>query len=61
MTRWIDAEAIARMLGYEVRVVRERLAKKPGFPVPMRVNGTGHPRWRVDEVERWAESQREAA
>lgn len=61
MTQWIDAEQVGKVLGYKTRVVREKLAKKPGFPVPMRVDGEGHPRWRRDEIERWAESQRSEA
>jgi predicted DNA-binding transcriptional regulator AlpA len=56
MIEWIDADKVGRILGYKARVVREKLAKRPDFPRPMRA---GHPRWRRDEIERWAESQRE--
>lgn len=55
---WIDAAEVGTILGYTERVVREKLAKRPGFPVPLRIEGKGHPRWRRDEIERWAEIQR---
>lgn len=58
---WITAAEVAAILGYKERVVREKLAKRPGFPVPMRAEGKGHPRWRRDEIERWAEQQRVSA
>jgi len=61
MSQWIDAEQVGKVLGYKTRVVREKLAKRSDFPLPMRVGGEGHPRWRRDEIERWAESQRQAA
>jgi hypothetical protein len=66
--RWIDAEAVAEYLGYydrdgnpNARQIRERIALLPDFPKPMRVGTRGHPRWRSDEVARWAEQQRTAA
>ena len=59
--QWIDAEQVGRILGYRTRVVLEKLAKRPGFPEPMRAAGVGHPRWRRDEIERWAEQQRPSA
>lgn len=55
MIEWIDAEAVGKVLGYKARVIREKVCKLPGFPVPMRVAGKGHPRWRRDEIERYAE------
>lgn len=58
---WISASEVAEIVGYKERVVREKLAKLPHFPVPMRVDGKGHPRWRRDEIERWAEQQRVSA
>jgi predicted DNA-binding transcriptional regulator AlpA len=61
MTRWLDAEATAALLGMKVRQFRERTAKLPGFPTPIRPGGKGHPRWRDDEVQRWAEQQRQVA
>lgn len=58
MHRWLDAKAVGKMLSYDVRVVRERIACRPDFPRPMRIDGAGYPRWREDEVAAWAEVQR---
>lgn len=58
---WLDADAVAAMLGMKVRQFRERTSKLPSFPKPMRPGGNGHPRWRSDEVARWAEQQRVSA
>lgn len=58
MIEWIDAEEVGEILGYRPRVVRERLAKKPGFPVPTTAYDGAHPRWRRDEIERYAERRR---
>lgn len=59
MIRWLDAKGIGALLSLSPRVVRERIALSPGFPTPMRINGVGHPRWREDEVQEWAERQRQ--
>ncbi len=56
--RWLNTAGVAERLGTSPRQVRERLALRPGFPVAMRPGGTGHPRWRVDEIDAWAEEQR---
>ena len=58
---WLDAAGIGTILSLTPRVVRERVALMPGFPVPMRIAGVGHPRWRRDEVLEWAEQQRQRA
>lgn len=57
--RWLDAEGVAAMLGYDPRYVSEHLANKPGFPRAMRANRTGRPRWLMSEIQEWALSQRE--
>ncbi len=64
--KYLSADQVAEMLGYKTgRQVVERIARAPGFPVPVRFptakGGCGHPRWRDDEVIAWAESQRSAA
>lgn len=56
---WLDAEGVGLILSLSARVVRERIALIPGFPVPLRIGGAGHPRWRRDEVEEWAEKERQ--
>lgn len=56
--RYIDADGIALMLHFKPRYVLEVLTKRPGFPAPLRVDGTGHPRWKVAEISAWAETQR---
>lgn len=55
---WLDAEEVGGILGYAAAQVRERLACKPGFPTPLRIEG-GHPRWRASEIEAWALEERE--
>lgn len=57
-SRWLDVEGVAALLGYGPRHVMERIACRPDFPSPLRVNGTGHPRWKATEVLQWAEQQR---
>ncbi len=56
---WLDAEGVGQMLGYEPRIIRERIACKPGFPKPSRIGGTGNPRWNAAEVDTWMRAQRE--
>lgn len=56
---WLDAEGIGTMLGYDARIIRERIACRPDFPRPSRVGGTGHPRWNAAEVDAWMRAQRE--
>lgn len=58
--RWLDAAGVGAMLGYSARHVAERVACRPDFPRPMRING-GHPRWLAKEVMTWADGQRDAA
>jgi predicted DNA-binding transcriptional regulator AlpA len=56
--RWIDVVEVAAMLGFKPRYVLEKVACRPDFPKPMRIDGTGHPRWKASEVNVWAEKQR---
>lgn len=56
--RWLDAAAIGALIGYSGRHVAERIACKPSFPKPVRLDG-GHPRWKVSEVLDWIEAQRD--
>ena len=56
--RWLDADAAGAMLGYKPRQFRERIACRPDFPKPMRLDGTGHPRWLASELIEWARKQR---
>lgn len=58
---WLDAAAIGAMLGYEARVVSEKIAARPDFPKPARIGNKGKPRWRADEVVAWMEQWRETA
>jgi len=58
---WLDAAGVAEMLGYEPRVVAEKLAPRPDFPRPARIGNKGRPRWRADEVAAWMEQWRETA
>ncbi len=57
--RWLDAAGIGALLSVSSRQVRERLALRPDFPRPLRIAGVGHPRWREDEVQEWAEKERQ--
>lgn len=52
--RWLDADGVASMLCLKPRYVRERLSLRPDFPAPMRIDGSGHPRWLASEVQSWA-------
>ena len=51
--RWFDADAVGRMLSLSGRVVRERIALRPG--------GIGHPWWNAAEVDAWMRRQRDGA
>lgn len=64
--RYISADQVAHLLSYASgRQITERIARLPGFPVPVRFptasGGIGQPRWREDEIIAWAESLRAAA
>lgn len=50
---WFDADAVGRMLSLSGRVVRERIALRPG--------GIGHPWWNAAEVDAWMRRQRDGA
>lgn len=56
--RYIDASEIAAMLHFKPRYVAEVLTKRPDFPTPLRVDGTGHPRWKAADISLWASNQR---
>lgn len=56
--RWLDAAQVGAMLGFSARQVQERIACRPDFPKPLRLNGHGHPRWKASEVQRWADNER---
>lgn len=57
-SRWLDADGVAAVLGFKPRYVLEKVAYRPGFPVPMRLEGNGHPRWLASEIQAWAKAQR---
>jgi len=54
--RWLDAAGVAAMLSVSTRTVREQFARRPDFPVPLKV---GPPRWKASEIMEWAEHQRQ--
>jgi predicted DNA-binding transcriptional regulator AlpA len=56
---WLDAEAAGRMIGYDARQFRERIACRPDFPKPTRIGGVGHPRWNAAEVNDWMHAERD--
>jgi predicted DNA-binding transcriptional regulator AlpA len=56
---WLDADGVGRMLGYDAREIRERIACRPDFPKPSRIGGTGKPRWNAAEVDAWMRVQRD--
>lgn len=56
--RWLDADGVASMLSLKPRYVLERLSYREDFPAPMRVDGTGHPRWLASEIQAWALTHR---
>lgn len=47
---------IERYLGYGTTTV-DRLVCKKGFPKPIRVERSGHPRWFQNDVRDWAKRQ----
>jgi|PlaIllAssembly_1097288.scaffolds.fasta_scaffold2612026_1 predicted DNA-binding transcriptional regulator AlpA len=57
--RWLTAKDVGHFLSISPDVVRKRIALTAGFPKPLRLNGTGHPRWREDEIVRWANAHRD--
>lgn len=56
--KWLDAEAVGLMLGFKQRYVAESIANRPDFPQPLRLDGSGHPRWLASEVMEWAQRTR---
>jgi predicted DNA-binding transcriptional regulator AlpA len=58
--RWLDAEGVAALISFKPRYVLENLSCRPDFPRPLRLDGTGHPRWKAGEVLDWATRQRNA-
>ncbi|MDR3428988.1 hypothetical protein [Silvimonas sp.] len=57
-TRWLDADGVGTVLGFARRQVLENIACRPDFPQPLRIGGTGHPRWQASEVLQWASDHR---
>lgn len=55
---WLDAEQAGRMLGYDGRMFREKIAIRPECPRPSRIGGTGHPRWNAKELHEWMLAER---
>lgn len=58
MTRWLGTAKVAEKIDATPRQVRERFAVLPDFPKPSRPGGTGHPKWREDEIDEWMERYR---
>lgn len=56
--RYMDAEEVGALLGFKTRYVAERLALRDDFPAPMRIDGTGHPRWLGKDILAWADKHR---
>lgn len=61
MNLWLGTAAVAKKIDATPRVVREKFAILPDFPVPSRPGGNGHPKWREDEIEQWMERHRATA
>jgi predicted DNA-binding transcriptional regulator AlpA len=57
--KWLDAAGVGEVLGLSAKTVRERVALRQDFPVPLRIGGVARPRWREDEVAEWAERERQ--
>lgn len=60
-SRWLDADGVGAMLGFAPRYVLEKLATRPDFPKPMRLDGSGHPRWLASEIHEFAKNQQSKA
>lgn len=56
--RYMDAEDVGVLLKFKTRYVSEHLALRSDFPAPMRIDGTGHPRWLGKDILAWAETHR---
>lgn len=56
-----DTTTIAERTTYTRKYVEEQFIARPDFPAPIRVGGTGRPRWVASEVMAWFEAQRRAA
>lgn len=57
----LTAADIADILQVAPRVVAERYAMYPDFPVPIRLpspKGQGHCRWKREDVNKWIDSLR---
>lgn len=57
--QWLGTEKLAKMFDYKPRYLSEKLAKRPDFPHPIRIDGVGDPRWNVAEVQAWMQQHRE--
>lgn len=47
---------IAAFLEYEEVYVANEIVKRPDFPRPTKIGGTGHPRWKAGDVMAWADT-----
>lgn len=54
---WVGLKSVAAHLDMSYDYVEKKIVTQPTFPLPARVNGTGHPRWRLSEVDRWMQTQ----
>lgn len=54
---WLTAAEVGKMIGRTARQVRERIALRPDFPRPVRIEERAHPRWVEAEVRAWMARQ----
>ncbi len=48
-----DVARIARHVGFGVHKVRNSIIKQHGFPRPVVIKGTRHPRWKAEEIRQY--------
>lgn len=53
--QWVDIDGARSVLGMERRQFVDRIAPRPDFPRPARIDGKGRPRWKLAEVSAWME------
>ena len=56
--RWLDSSAAAALMGYSPRQFSERIACLPDFPKPFRLDASGHPRYKAQEILTWMDRRR---
>lgn len=54
---WVGMQAVAEHLDMDYNHVAKKVVTHPKFPLPARINGTGHPRWKLSEIDAWMRSQ----